>query len=143
MHRILRWVVVHEPRMSTDTAPSRTEETTWRTLDFGPLDAVATWTTARASWLWAVALATLFADAALTVYGIGLGLTEVNPVAASLIADAGVVPTLALLKGGAVGVGVAGWVVMPDDYRGLVPAGLALPWAVATVLNCVAIGLAL
>ncbi|RCU48717.1 hypothetical protein DU504_14600 [Haloplanus salinus] len=100
-------------------------------------------TTAHASSLWLVAVVTLVADGALTVYGIRLGLTEVNPVAAGLIADVGIVPALAILKGSAVAVAGAGWVVMPADYRGLVPAGLVLPWAFASVVNAVAIGLAL
>ncbi|MFB6102888.1 MAG: hypothetical protein ABEJ73_10010 [Haloplanus sp.] len=128
------------PTNQTDTAQSRRQK---------PVDvpggtyatALAARTTAYASWLWVAALATLVLDGALTVYGVRLGLTEVNPVAAGLIADVGLVPALALLKGGAVGVAVGGWVVMPTDYRGLVPAGLALPWATATVLNCVAVGL--
>jgi len=128
--------------MSTDTAGSPTGEA------HGPaggvyLDAIATRTTARASWLWAVAAASLAADGVLTAYGLRLGLHEANPVAADLVASVGVVAALALLKGGAVGIAVVAWIVMPTDYRGLVPAGLALPWVVASVLNCVAIGLAL
>ena len=42
-----------------------------------------------------------------------------------------------------VAVAVVGWVVMPADYRGLVPAGLVLPWALASAVNVVAVGLAL
>jgi hypothetical protein len=128
--------------MSTDTGGSRSQETTWPTVG-GGLDAVATATTTHASWLWVAAMTTLIADGALTVYGIRLGLTEVNPVAAGLIADVGIVPALVFLKSGAVAVAVVGWVVMPADYRGLVPAGLALPWACASVVNVVAVGLAL
>ncbi|AXG10654.1 DUF5658 family protein [Haloplanus rubicundus] len=129
--------------MSTDTARPQSTETTWPTLGGTRLDALATGTTTHASVLWIVAMTALVADGALTVYGIRLGLTEVNPVAAGLIADVGIVPALAILKGGAVAVAVIGWVVMPADYRGLVPAGLALPWAVASVVNVVAVGLAL
>jgi hypothetical protein len=129
--------------MSTDTASSQSTETTWATLGGTRLDALAAGTTAHASSLWLVAVVTLVADGALTVYGIRLGLTEVNPVAAGLIADVGIVPALAILKGSAVAVAGVGWVVMPADYRGLVPAGLVLPWAFASVVNAVAIGLAL
>ncbi|WP_220222437.1 DUF5658 family protein [Haloplanus salinus] len=129
--------------MSTDTASSQSTETTWATLGGTRLDALVAGTTAHASSLWLVAVVTLVADGALTVYGIRLGLTEVNPVAAGLIADVGIVPALAILKGSAVAVAGAGWVVMPADYRGLVPAGLVLPWAFASVVNAVAIGLAL
>jgi hypothetical protein len=129
--------------MSTDTSGSRAAETVGPTVGGPYLDAVATRTTAYASWLWVVAVASLVADGVLTVYGLRLGLTEVNPVAADLVASVGVLGALALLKGGALTVAVGGWTVMPDDYRGLVPAGLALPWVAASVLNCVAVGLAL
>jgi len=81
----------------------------------------------------------MVADVALTAYGLRLGLTELNPVAAGLIAEVGRLPALALLKGSAVGVAVGGWIVLPADYRGLVPAGLTLPWAVATAVNLVTI----
>lgn len=129
--------------MSTDTAQSQTRETAVSAVGSAYLEGVAALTATHASLLWVVVFTSLVLDGALTVYGIRLGLTEVNPVAADLIADVGILQTLALLKGGAVGVGVAGWVVMPDDYRGLVPAGLALPWVFASVVNCIAIGLAL
>lgn len=107
------------------------------------LASLAARTTAYAPWLWAAVIVGTVLDAALTVYGIRLGLAEGNPVAADLIADVGVVPALALLKGGALAVGVGGWVVMPDDYRGLVPAGLAVPWVGASAANALTIGLAL
>ena len=136
-------MVVERPCMSTDTAGSRSQETTWPTVGGAGLDDLATATTTHAAALWVVAMATLVADGALTIYGIRLGLTEVNPVAAGLIADVGIVPALALLKSGAVAVAIGGWVVMPPDYRGLVPTGLALPWAAASVVNVVAVGLAL
>jgi len=129
--------------MSTDTAQSSSGEATWPTVGGTGLDALATATTTYAGGLWVVAMVTLVADGALTVYGIRLGLTEINPVAADLIARIGIVPTLALLKSGAVAVAVVGWVVMPADYRGLVPASLALPWAAASLVNVVAVALAL
>ena len=143
MRRILTGIDENLSFMSTDTAGSRSEGATWPTVGGTRLDALATRTTTHASVLWIVAVVTLLADGALTVYGMRLGLTEVNPVAAGLIADVGVVGALALLKVGAVAVAVVGWVVMPGDYRGLVPAGLALPWAFASVVNVVAVGLAL
>jgi hypothetical protein len=129
--------------MSTDTAGSRARETVGPAVGGAYLDAIATRTTANASWLWVVAVASLAADGVLTAYGLRIGLTEVNPVAADLVASVGVLAALVLLKGGALTVAVAGWFVMPDDYRGLVPAGLALPWVIASVLNFVAVGLAL
>jgi len=126
--------------MSTDTARGGTFGPT---LDCEPLAAIGARTTTHATELWVVAVATLVADGALTVYGLRIGLTEVNPVAASLIADVGTVGAIATLKGGAVAVALVGWVVVPRDYRGLVPAGLALPWTFASALNVVAVGLAL
>lgn len=129
--------------MSSDTAVSRTRETVGPAVGREYLDAVATRTTTHAPLLWAVAVASLVADGVLTAYGIRLGLTEFNPVAADLMAHVGALPALALLKGGALTTAVAGWVVMPENYRGLVPAGLALPWVVASLLNCLAIGLVL
>ncbi|GAB3316558.1 hypothetical protein EI982_03925 [Haloplanus rallus] len=105
--------------------------------------AVAARTTAYATWLWALALGALTLDAALTVVGLRLGLTELNPVAAGLIADVGALPALVALKGGAVGVGLAGRAVLPAEYRGLVPAGLALPWTVAVVVNLLTVGVVL
>jgi hypothetical protein len=107
------------------------------------LDDVATWTTGNASALWLLVAASLVADTSLTVYGLELGLTERNPVAVDLIETVGVVPALLSLKAVAVGVGVAGWAVLPPDYRGLVPASLAVPWTLASVLNVVAVGSAL
>ena len=143
MRRILTGIDENLSSMSTDTAGSQSAETTWPTVGGAGLNALAARTTTHAAVLWIVAMATLVADGALTVYGIRLGLTEVNPVAAGLIADVGIVPALAILKGGAVAVAVVGWIVMPADYRGLVPAGLALPWTFASVVNVVAVGLAL
>jgi hypothetical protein len=93
--------------------------------------------------LWGVVLATCLADIALTTYGLRLGLAEGNPLAATLVGRLGAVPALALLKTGAVGVAVVGWTVVPDDYRALIPAGIALPWVAASAANLVTIGLEL
>ncbi|MFB6256200.1 MAG: DUF5658 family protein [Haloplanus sp.] len=129
--------------MSTDTAQSQSRETPQPAVGGDGLNGIATLTTRYAEWLWVVAMAALVADSTLTVYGLHLGLTEINPVAAGLIADVGIVAALALMKVGAVAVAVVGWFVMPTDYRGLVPAGLALPWVLASVVNVVTVGLAL
>lgn len=93
--------------------------------------------------LWTVTLATLLADLVLTVYGVRLGLRELNPVAAALIAEAGPVAALATLKGGALAVGAAGWVALPFDYRGVVPLALAVPWVTATAVNLLTMWVAL
>lgn len=93
--------------------------------------------------LWGVVLATCLADVVLTAYGLRLGLMEGNPLAATLVGRLGALPALALLKTGAVGVAVTGWAAVPDDYRALIPAGIALPWVVASAANVVTIGLKL
>ncbi|WP_251343433.1 DUF5658 family protein [Haloplanus halophilus] len=127
--------------MSTNrTEAARSSETVGPSVGGSSLARLAARPTAYAGWLWALTVAALLLDGALTLVGIRLGLTELNPVAASLIAEVGVLPALAALKGGAVGVGLAGWVVMPADYRGLVPAGLALPWTLATLVNLFTVG---
>jgi hypothetical protein len=122
-----------------DAAESRSGDAPAFPVGGDSLDAAAVRTTAHASWLWAAAIGTLIADVALTAYGLRLGLAELNPVAADLIAEVGLLPALGLLKGGAVAVAVGGWTVMPPDYRGLVPAGLTIPWAVAAAVNLLTI----
>jgi hypothetical protein len=104
---------------------------------------IAARTTEYSSPLWVLAVGTLCLDTSLTVYGLELGLTELNPVAVDLFAAVGVVPALVGLKAGALGVGVLGWRVLPPDYRGVAPAGLALPWTVACLANLLAIGIVL
>jgi len=127
----------------TETTGSRQSETVGSPVGDTYVAKVATRTTEYATFLWAVTVAALVLDGALTLVGIRLGLTELNPIAADLIASVGVLPALVALKGGAVGVGLAGWVVMPADYRGLVPAGLALPWVAAVVANVLSVGVVL
>ncbi|WP_338739454.1 DUF5658 family protein [Haloplanus salilacus] len=107
------------------------------------LSRLAALTTAHAARLWVAVIVGLVLDAALTVYGIRLGLTESNPVAADLIARVGVVPALALLKGASLAVAVGGWFLLPERYRGLVPAGLAIPWIGAAAVNVLAVGVVL
>jgi hypothetical protein len=124
----------------TDTAGARRSETVGPPVGGAYVAGVAAWTTTRAKSLWALVVGTLLLDAALTVAGLRLGLTELNPVAAGLIADIGAIPALAALKGGAVGVGLAGRAVLPAGYRGLVPAGLALPWTAAALANLLTVG---
>ena len=126
-----------------DPTGSRSSETVGPPVGGGAVAGVAARTTEYATALWAVTAVALVLDGALTLVGIRLGLTELNPVAADLIASVGVLPALAALKGGAVGVGLAGWVVMPADYRGLVPAGLALPWVTAVAVNALTVGVVL
>jgi len=128
---------------ASDQAQSAESETIGPAVGGAWLSRVAALTTAHAAWLWVAVILGLVFDAALTVYGIRIGLTESNPVAADLIARVGVVPALAVLKGAALAVAVGGWFLLPTRYRGLVPAGLAVPWVGAAVVNALTVGVAL
>jgi hypothetical protein len=129
--------------MATSDSTPAESETVGPAVGGTSLARIAALTTAHATPLWAAVIVGLILDAALTVYGIRLGLTESNPVAADLIANIGVVPALALLKGAALAVAVGGWFLLPETYRGLVPAALAVPWLGAAAVNVLTIGIAL
>lgn len=85
--------------------------------------------------LWALVVLSLIGDIVTTFAGLHLGLTESNPVARTAIEGWGVVGMLAL-KALAVGVALCCRPLLPPAYRPVVPAGLALPWAFAVVVNC-------
>lgn len=124
--------------MSTDTEQSRS-----LTVGGPRLARALTRLADHEARLWGVVIATCLADIVLTTYGLRLGLAEGNPLAAALVGQVGALPALALLKTGAVAVAVAGWAVVPEDYRALIPTGIALPWVVASAANAVTIGLEL
>lgn len=86
------------------------------------------------STLWAVAFAGMLLDVWLTGYGLGMGLTEVNPLgrmAVSVFGTGG----LLLAKLPVVGIAVVGWRFLPEGERWAVPLGLAVPWGLAVLLN--------
>lgn len=85
--------------------------------------------------LWAVALAGLLLDIALTAYGLSVGLTELNPVARDLMAAYSPLGAMVLLKSVALVVGGLGWLVVPRVARAVVPACLAVPWWIAVAVN--------
>lgn len=91
--------------------------------------------------LWALAVATLVGDLALTTYGLQQGLSEANPVASAAAADHGVVG-LAALKGFALAVGLGGWLVLPERAQAVVPLALSLPWTLAVVVNLATLAVA-
>jgi hypothetical protein len=124
---------------ASDPGRGAESETVGPAVGGAPVSRAATLTTAHATRLWAAVVVGSVLDAALTVYGIGIGLTERNPVAAGLIASIGVVPAVALLKGAALAVAVGGWVLLPESVRGLVPAALAVPWLGAAAVNVLTI----
>ncbi|WP_327052196.1 DUF5658 family protein [Halomicrococcus gelatinilyticus] len=84
--------------------------------------------------LWLVVGITLAGDLLTTYVGLNAGLTESNPVARAAISQFGFVALVAV-KAIAVGIGVACRPLLPREYTAVVPAGLALPWVIATLLN--------
>ncbi|ELY70599.1 DUF5658 family protein [Natronobacterium gregoryi] len=88
--------------------------------------------------LWALVALSLLGDVVTTFVGLHLGLAESNPVARSAISGYGLAGMLGL-KAFAVGLGLACRPLLPCTYRAVVPAGLALPWTLATCNNLVLI----
>ena len=84
--------------------------------------------------LWLVVGLSLLGDVVTTFVGLQLGLAESNPIARTAIDGYGLLGMLGL-KAFAVGVGLACRPLLPVAYRPVVPAGLALPWTIAAVLN--------
>ncbi|AHF98964.1 hypothetical protein HALLA_08880 [Halostagnicola larsenii XH-48] len=84
--------------------------------------------------LWIAVGAALVGDVVTTFVGLHLGLAESNPVAHSMIDGYGLVGMLGL-KLVAIGIGIACRWLLPDEYRPIVPAGLALPWLIAVGIN--------
>lgn len=83
--------------------------------------------------LWALAVATAILDVYLTYEGLQSGLSEGNPLVASLIENAGIL-ALAGTKG--VLLSIAGLVRLRIPAWGpWLPLGLALPWLVAAGIN--------
>lgn len=93
---------------------------------------------AREQELWFVVFAAMLVDVTLTVHGLTLGLTEVNPIARGAIDAAGVLGLYAL-KAGALFVGGCCRLVVDDRYGVVVPVGLAVPSLVAVLINTVII----
>lgn len=90
--------------------------------------------------LWIVAAAALTGDVVTTFVGLHLGLTESNPIARTAIDGWGVVG-MVVLKAFAVGVALCCRPLVPREYRLVVPAGLAIPWSIAVVINLVMISM--
>ncbi len=92
--------------------------------------------------LWALVMLALLADVATTFVGLHLGLSESNPAARGAIEGYGVAGMLGL-KAFAIGVGLVCRPLLEQAYRPIVPAGLAVPWLAAALLNLYTISLVL
>ncbi|MDF9745215.1 DUF5658 family protein [Natrinema salsiterrestre] len=84
--------------------------------------------------LWGIVLLSLVADIVTTFVGLHLGLSESNPAARGAIESYGLGGMVAL-KAGAIGVGLVCRPLLEREYRAIVPAGLAVPWLAAAILN--------
>ncbi|WP_232820494.1 DUF5658 family protein [Halorussus litoreus] len=84
--------------------------------------------------LWLLVGVGLLADLLTTYYGLQIGLTESNPVARTAIHRFGFAAMVGM-KLGAVGVGVACRRLVTGRHALLVPAGLAVPWLAAALVN--------
>lgn len=88
--------------------------------------------------LWHVAIAAMLVDVTLTVHGLELGLTEVNPVARHALGTFGVLGLYGL-KGVALGLGGTCRLLVGRRYGALIPLGLAVPALAAVCINSILI----
>lgn len=84
--------------------------------------------------LWVLVAVGLVGDILTTHYGLQMGLTESNPVARAAIKQFGM-GAMVGMKLFAVGVGLYCRRLLPEPHVLLVPAGLAVPWLAAVVVN--------
>ncbi|MFC4450409.1 DUF5658 family protein [Halorussus aquaticus] len=84
--------------------------------------------------LWLLVAVALVGDLLTTYYGLQMGLSESNPVARAAIETFGF-SAMVGLKLFAVGVGLGCRRLLPDRHGLLVPAGLAVPWTGAVLVN--------
>ncbi|NHN59016.1 hypothetical protein G9466_08015 [Halorussus sp. JP-T4] len=84
--------------------------------------------------LWILVGVALVGDLLTTYYGLQLGLSESNPVARAAIRQFGF-SAMVGMKLIAIGVGLGCRRLLPERHGLLVPAGLAVPWLAAAVVN--------
>lgn len=84
--------------------------------------------------LWAIAITAMILDVQLTMQGLQLGLTEMNPVARQTIEQTGAIGLYAL-KACVVVLAVLLRPLVPDQYGGIVPFALAIPTVFAVGIN--------
>ena len=84
--------------------------------------------------LWGIVVVAATLDVVFTYYGLKTGLVELNPVVWWSVSTIGS-GALPLLKGGALLLGVVGWLAVERPYRPLVPLILGAPWCLAAITN--------
>lgn len=92
--------------------------------------------------LWLLVAVGFAADAGLTLLGLRIGLTEANPVVASLIGTVG--PLWGVLAAKVAVLAVAGTVygLLDRGLRPAVPLAIAVTWLIAAAINCVGLAAA-
>lgn len=88
--------------------------------------------------LWALTLGVVLADLTSTVYGLGLGLREQNPVVAEVLAHHGTAGLVGL-KILTVSWAALAWLVLDRHYGVAVLIGLAIPQGSAVAINVLTI----
>jgi len=83
--------------------------------------------------LWTLAILAFLADVLTTLAGLQAGLAEGNPVIAGALSDAGLLGFLAVK--GVVLAGAVAVAIGAPRFRGVVPAGIAIPWLLAAAAN--------
>lgn len=83
--------------------------------------------------LWSVVVIFALLDVALTQYGVGQGLVELNPLASTLIIELGAL-SLVGAKGTAVFVGAIMWKLL-STHRNLIPLTYVFIWGSAVLAN--------
>jgi hypothetical protein len=84
--------------------------------------------------LWVLTGLVLSLDIVTTIIGLQLGFQESNPIARLLLDQYDYLAFVGL-KGFSLMVAIAGWTVMPRQFRYIVPGCVACPWAVGSLVN--------
>lgn len=104
--------------------------------------AVDRWVLPNERLLWALVVCAFALDVVTTATGLAIGLDELNPIAASLLAAYGIV-SLVGLKVVALAIAGVCRAMVPDRVGAAVPLGLVLPSGGAVLVNSVSIAVAL
>lgn len=118
--------------------PETTDESITSTvapgLVVGSLERCLTVVSTHERELWLIVVFTMLADVPLTLLGLDLGLTEMNPVARAAIESAGALG-LYVLELIALSIGLCCSQLVSAQNSALVPLGLAIPSVFAVVVN--------